>query len=76
MSAVGVSGEEALIFKEGFLANANANNRFCFGDMTNRRDVFAGGDCQESILELVRLLGWEDELWAMVPREMCAKYMS
>jgi hypothetical protein len=27
-------------------------------------------------LELVRLLGWEDELWAMVPGEMCAKYTS
>jgi NAD-dependent deacetylase sirtuin 2 len=76
MSAVGIGGEEALILKEGFLANANANDRFCFGHMTNRRDVFAGGDCQEAILELVRLLGWEDELWAMVPGEMCAKYTS
>jgi NAD-dependent deacetylase sirtuin 2 len=68
--AVGVAGEKPAIVG-GVLTDLEADDRrFKFGKVTNRRDVFAGGDCQETVAKLVRLLGWETELSAMLPREI------
>ncbi|OHT09892.1 transcriptional regulator, Sir2 family protein [Tritrichomonas foetus] len=33
---------------------------------TNSRDVYLGGDCQETIKQLAELLGWKDELDALI----------
>ncbi|OHT05260.1 NAD-dependent protein deacetylase sirtuin-2 [Tritrichomonas foetus] len=35
---------------------------FKFGHKLNQRDVFYGGDCQETVKELIIKLGWEREL--------------
>eukprot|EP01117_Protostelium_nocturnum_P003461 TRINITY_DN144_c1_g1_i2.p1 TRINITY_DN144_c1_g1~~TRINITY_DN144_c1_g1_i2.p1 ORF type:complete len:380 (-),score=94.24 TRINITY_DN144_c1_g1_i2:23-1162(-) len=35
---------------------------FRYGEKNNYRDVYVGGDCQKSIIEFARLLGWKDEL--------------
>lgn len=34
-------------------------------DVTSKRDVFVGGDCDDRILQLARILGWEEELQEM-----------
>ena len=61
--------EEKLILYEGQLLDANAkicHGLFKFGHVTNRRDVFVGGDCQQTLLEFARALGFEDELNEMM----------
>lgn len=35
---------------------------------SNTRDVYLGGDCQETFKELARRLGWYDEIVAMMPK--------
>jgi NAD-dependent SIR2 family protein deacetylase len=47
---------------------------FKFGHLLNRRDLYVGGDCQESMWKFARLLGWDDELLAMLPSELRAKF--
>jgi NAD-dependent deacetylase sirtuin 2 len=61
-------GQEAIVFENGRLADANdVSGQFKFGHLTNTRDVFAGGDCEVSVFRLAKLLGWDDELFAMLP---------
>ena len=38
------------------------SQKFKFGHFFNRRDIFLGGELQNNILELIKELGWEDEL--------------
>lgn len=42
---------------------------FRFQDGENRRDVFLQGDCDTTVLELCRLLGWEEELARLMEQE-------
>jgi NAD-dependent deacetylase sirtuin 2 len=61
-------GVERLVFADGRLRDLFEHDKsFKFNHVFNRRDVFAGGDCQETVLKLVRLLGWEDEFLATLP---------
>mmetsp|Transcript_5114 Transcript_5114/g.7123 ORF Transcript_5114/g.7123 Transcript_5114/m.7123 type:complete len:323 (-) Transcript_5114:141-1109(-) len=39
-------------------------NREKVGDFVGERDCFEGGDCDDSLIVLAKLLGWEDELHA------------
>lgn len=36
--------------------------KFKFGHFFNKRDIYLGGDLQENVLELIREIGWEEEL--------------
>jgi NAD-dependent deacetylase sirtuin 2 len=47
---------------------------FKFDHLMNDRDVWLGGDLQEGVRELVRLLGWENEFAALLPPELREKY--
>ena len=38
------------------------SQKFKFGHFFNRRDIFLGGDLQNNVLELIKELGWEEEL--------------
>jgi NAD-dependent SIR2 family protein deacetylase len=38
-----------------------------FDHQSNTRDVFLGGDCQQTIKELVDLIGWTAEFEQLVP---------
>jgi NAD-dependent deacetylase sirtuin 2 len=61
-------GDERLVFVDGQLRDlSDPGKLFKFNHIFNRRDVFAGGDCQETVMQLVRLLGWEDEFLATLP---------
>ncbi|OHS94354.1 NAD-dependent protein deacetylase Sirt2 [Tritrichomonas foetus] len=44
---------------------------FKFGHILNRRDIFLGGDCQESVIRLVNEIGWKDEFDLL--QKKCAK---
>jgi NAD-dependent deacetylase sirtuin 2 len=46
---------------------------FKFDHKTNTRDVFAGGDCQETVARFVRLLGWEGEFVELLPPALAAE---
>lgn len=43
---------------------------FLFGRKGNYRDVLASGDADEVVLQLARMLGWEDELKDLQKREL------
>ena len=38
------------------------SQKFKFGHFFNRRDIFLGGDLQSNVLELIKELGWEEDL--------------
>jgi len=38
------------------------SQKFKFRHFFNRRDIFLGGDLEENVLELIKELGWEEEL--------------
>ena len=38
------------------------SQKFKFGHFFNRRDIFLGGDLQKNVLELIKELGWEEDL--------------
>ena len=38
------------------------SQKFKFGHFFNRRDIFLGGDLQNNVLELIKELGWEEDL--------------
>lgn len=63
-------GNEKL--SESFFA-PDPNFYFKFNHALNRRDIFLGGDCQKSIQELIKKLGWEDEYDSIVPEETLQK---
>lgn len=48
--------------------------KFKFGHLTNRRDVWAGGDCQKSVSQLVELLGWSEDFKKLLPEELKATF--
>jgi hypothetical protein len=55
-------GEELLnVIKEKLIDEKEGSGLFKFEHVRNRRDVFAGGDCQEAVVKLIRALGWEQE---------------
>ena len=49
------------------------NFYFKFNHVINTRDIFLGGDCQKTIYELIKKLGWEDEYAIIVPDEIFKK---
>lgn len=50
--------------------------RFKFGHLTNRRDVFAGGDCQAAVYEFAKHLDLESELLALLPEDIQTQVIS
>ena len=60
-----VTYEEELGEKNGKIVEISEDRlsqKFKFGHFFNRRDIFLGGELQYNILELIKELGWEDEL--------------
>jgi NAD-dependent deacetylase sirtuin 2 len=67
-------GKERLAWVGETLRDVNERNGlFKFGHLLNRRDVFAGGDCQETVVKLVRLIGWEEEFLELLPPSVRGK---
>lgn len=70
--------EKLSIIKDGdnykLVNEFESKNSFSFGQITNRRDVFLGGDCQTTVYNLVKELGMLDEFLTMVPDEIAQKY--
>jgi len=42
------------------------SQKFKFGHFFNRRDIFLGGDLNDNILSLIKELGWEEDLNALM----------
>jgi NAD-dependent deacetylase sirtuin 2 len=61
-----INREEVMAFQDPLMAQLVGG--FCFGP-SNTRDIKHLGDCQESIIEFARLLGWEEELLKLVQEE-------
>ena len=60
-----VTYKEELGEKNGRLVEISEDRlsqKFKFGHFFNRRDIFLGGDLQSNILELIKELGWEEDL--------------
>ena len=56
---------EELAEKNGRLVEISEDRlsqKFKFGHFFNRRDIFLGGDLQNNVLELIKELGWEEDL--------------
>ena len=56
---------EKLAEKNGKLVEISKDRlsqKFKFGHFFNRRDIFLGGDLEENVLELIKELGWEEDL--------------
>lgn len=52
---------------------ADHDRRFRFDQLTNTRDVFAGGDCQETVARFLRLLRWEQDFLGILPPDLAAE---
>ena len=60
-----VTYKEELAEKNGRLVEISEDRlsqKFKFGHFFNRRDIFLGGDLQNNVLELIKELGWEEDL--------------
>ena len=60
-----VTYKEELGEKNGRLVEISEDRlsqKFKFGHFFNRRDIFLGGDLQSNVLELIKELGWEEDL--------------
>ena len=60
-----VTYKEELGEKNGRLVEISEDRlsqKFKFGHFFNRRDIFLGGDLQNNVLELIKELGWEEDL--------------
>ena len=60
-----VTYKEELGEKNGRLVEISEDRlsqKFKFGHFFNRRDIFLGGDLQKNVLELIKELGWEEDL--------------
>ena len=45
----------------------NSNKElFKFGHITNRRDIYLGGDCQETCKQIIDALGWSSEYYQLI----------
>lgn len=42
------------------------SQKFKFGHFFNKRDIFLGGDLNENVLELIKELGWEQDLYELM----------
>uniref|UniRef100_A0A915CC93 Deacetylase sirtuin-type domain-containing protein n=2 Tax=Parascaris univalens TaxID=6257 RepID=A0A915CC93_PARUN len=58
--------------RSGLYEKALGLQGLCYGDKDNHRDVFWQGTCDEGALLLAELLGWKDELVAMIRKEWAA----
>ena len=47
------------------LEEKNKKEKFKFGHITNRRDIFLGGDCEATCERIIEALGWKEEYLAM-----------
>lgn len=68
--------KEVLEVKDNKLIDKKARReypKFKFDHLTNVRDVFAGGDCQKSIVTLIDALGWTRDLMEMLPEPLKTK---
>lgn len=74
MEPVGTYKEKLALINDE-LVDVRDRGLFKFGHVLNRRDVFVGGDCQRSILRFVRLLGWEEDMRKIVPRDVAERFM-
>ena len=44
------------------ISKERLTQKFKFGHFFNRRDIFVGGDLNDNVYELIKELGWEDDL--------------
>ena len=64
-----VTYKERLVERNGKLVDTSKDRlsaKFKFGHFFNRRDVFFGGDIQESVKNFVKALGWEEEFYDLI----------
>ncbi|OHT01204.1 NAD-dependent protein deacetylase Sirt2 [Tritrichomonas foetus] len=70
---VGTYQEKPILYvtKEGTKKVIDTADRgmFKFGHITNRRDVYIGGDCQDAVRQIIDKLGWTSEFETIINEE-------